>query len=182
MNANELKFVSEGLKSFTDAFAALRRFQTMVCNTSRVVTKERLPELSKALGVQINPDSVNDYVNPHSLKHGWSGDFNWLGVNFDVAGLGTYYIGLVLERKDDNLVSKITAIVDVSTDASTFIRCFPGFVMQNHCGHEVGFDESLDPERPEDIEAAIRKVMGQWVVAWRSIGGINGLQATRETM
>lgn len=89
----ETDLLSEGLKSYPKALAALNEFVRLVVSNIQEDVIKDLDDISKAIGVTLPEDEVGEYVRPNKLASFNSKDA-LLGARIDriaMSGWGLYF-------------------------------------------------------------------------------------------
>lgn len=164
------RLVKEGLVSYCDAEEALKAFQHEIQRRIRQVVEARLPDLSDATGIQVEKRQLYSYVNEV-----------WIAIQMGMAlpppigkpGSGfMWYFGIFFEKKDAKRETLVTVTVDTRSAS------FRDFIVKKWDTKVEAYRNEVYVSVPLDWESFAQSLNGlidQWVMFWRTIGGVRNL-------
>ena len=174
--------IREGMVSYPEAVVALREFQRIVQDRCEQVVSDRLGELSKAMGVELDEKDIDDYPTlGRQTQVGWEGEAVWLCVRL-VLKVGTLYFG-VRWNLDKSASSKISVAAIIGLpDRRAYDMALPKFkktpdvlVEAEPRDREVWLTEQVPVKDAHLFQTYLNDVLTKFIGAWQKIGGVKGL-------
>lgn len=172
----EEDLIKEGLRSYPYTLLALRKFQSNIQNRSRIILKDKLKDLSSAMGVELKEENIISYTCPNLIPEDYNGNWAWVAVRIIIP---VPYFDCYFGLRFDQTISQATVTM-VPKDRKTADILFargntksPKSFMKER--NEVSVDKTVGFDNPESFETTLTEVIDIWIDFWQNIGGINNL-------
>jgi hypothetical protein len=173
------RLICDGASSYLAAFYDVAEFQRLILKICRDAVHVRLSDLANAAGVSLQLKDLKDYVKPkNTLLEKGDYSYAWLGVELRVKKC-TLYSGLYWNSEKQIpgslLVMSDLAFADDLTCDRALERLDKSELPKKFWESELSFCEPIQPKDAILLEDKLPVVIGQWVKALKTAGGLQAL-------
>ncbi len=173
--------VTRGISSYLDVMAATKEFERQIMEESHRVLASSLHDLAAAARVPLQPDLIEDYRNPDSIKDDaeWRSipTYAWLAVKIK-AGTYTIYCGLCWDKRVPYAMVTLGFPNRRLRDAASSRLKEKGFrdIRDDFYVTELCFCEKIDAEPSASLSEKLKNLIIKWIQALNALNGAQGLQ------
>jgi hypothetical protein len=175
-------FVTEGLRLYWEACAAVRSFHQQVYRVCSDVLVEYQQDIKTVFGVTYTEDTLWRGADPKGIDDdSWDDEEATLWVGIPMAHDGFLSIGVYWGRHDSGpWKAQAYATLEpgsvAARDRVWNLVSGPGGSDMAKYGREVYVQKMIDPADEETLKRVLREVVQKWLAVVRKVGGLQVLQ------
>jgi len=174
------QLLSEGLRSYFEALCAIKEFQDEIAAACVEILSDRIPEIAKALGKDIDAKRIEASPVRPAHQEAWLGallprdpapwDFH-LGLYWNVGDLNTGRVRASVSVEIDTK-KELEKYLNVCRNAG--IRRPPSsYSYSGSYGAEFG--EDMQPSDFAVVREKLKELLGEWIQVWSKCGGLTAI-------
>lgn len=174
-----LTLLVRGTDAYMCAQAAIHQYKGEVVRICSKVVSKRLDALREATGIDI-PEQITE--NVRESHSGNENPWSYLAVKLDLKDFGESICGLCWGFDNAGSGPVVVVLFNPNKDPGrAVLHMFQreGGVDRVRQGYqrEIAILDTIKPDEMKDFCAKLDDLIGEWIVLWKKVGGINGLRA-----